>query len=207
MDTTSAPLEIEVKFYVNDPWVVRERIIALGASSGGRFFESNLRFDNQQGGLFRSGSLLRLRQDRQTTLTHKSRPCVEDTQFKVHRELEVVVSDCNTMKLILEALGFFQVQVYEKWRETFKIGETLLCLDELPFGVFLEIEGTRNSIQQLASDLGLAWEERILDNYLHLFEMIRRELKLSFSDVRFDHFLQIRGDFAAIIKRARCAAI
>jgi adenylate cyclase class 2 len=54
---------------------------------------------------------------------------------------EVEVNDFGTMGLIRESLGFHKEQIYEKWRETFALNDTLLCLDTQPFGDFLKIEG------------------------------------------------------------------
>jgi adenylate cyclase class 2 len=69
-----------------------------------------------------------------------------------------------------------------------------LCLDRLPFGDFLEIEGGKEAIRHAAGRLGLAWERRILDNYLGLFEKVRQSMGLPFSDVTFANFKGIQVD-------------
>ena len=40
------PLEIEVKYFLENIESVREQLIKTGAESHGRFFESNICFDN-----------------------------------------------------------------------------------------------------------------------------------------------------------------
>jgi adenylate cyclase class 2 len=97
-------------------------------------------------------------------------------------------------------LGFKEEQVYEKWREIYVFGDTYLCLDTMPYGDFLEIEGTKESIQQLALKIGLLWEKRILLNYLAIFDIIKRQLNLSFYDVTFGNFNNIRFDMAQYLK-------
>ena len=189
-------IETEVKFNLSDVQSVRERIMELGADVKNRVFETNMRFDDVHESLLRNKSLLRLRRDAKNRLTYKSEPAIKDDQFKTFRELEVQVSDFTTMKLILEHLGFHQAQIYEKWRETFIFNDTILCLDTMPFGDFLEIEGKKESIQQLASQIGLLWEKRILLNYLAIFDIIKRQLNLSFYDVTFGNFNNIRFDMA-----------
>ncbi|MFZ5573466.1 MAG: class IV adenylate cyclase [Thermodesulfobacteriota bacterium] len=188
------PLEIEVKFHLQDIGPIRERIIRSGAESQGRFFETNIRYEDAEGSLVRKKSLLRLRKDRKATLTFKSEPALPDPDFKVHRELEVAVDDFETTDGILLALGFHRAQTYEKWRETFLSGRTIFCIDTLPFGAFLEIEGHRDDIRAAAQQIGLPWENRILSNYLALFDQLKKACSLPFSDITFDNFKTVTLD-------------
>ena len=100
------------------------------------------------------------------------------------------------MKHILESLGFREEQVYEKWRETFRLNSTNLCLDTMPYGDFLEIEGQKEDIKELAYRIGLKWQKRILFNYLAIFDVIKQKLNLPFYDVTFSNFINIRFDLA-----------
>ncbi len=185
------PIEIEVKFAVADIVSMRQQILDTGAVSRGRHFEINVRFDDAAGHLGRQQCLLRLRRDDKTTLTFKSQPADRDRQFKIHRELEVQVSDFDTMEQILASLGLERRQVYEKWRETFRLGQTDLCLDQMPFGDFLEIEGSKAAIRQAASRLELDWSRRILKNYLEMFSILQTHLKLPFTDITFENFTNV----------------
>ena len=189
-------LETEVKFYLPDIDPIITRMIDLGAVFKHRTFETNIRFDDAEKSLIQKKSLLRLRKDNKITLTYKSDPPFKDNQFKTLQEFEVEVSDFDAMEHILKSLGFKEEQVYEKWRETYVLSDTYLCLDTMPYGDFLEIEGTKESIQQLASQIGLLWEKRILLNYLTIFDIIKRQLNLSFYDVTFGNFNNIRFDMA-----------
>jgi adenylate cyclase class 2 len=192
-------LEIEVKFYLSDMDTIRDRILELGAVSMGRIFETNLRFDDADNSLIEKKSLLRLRRDTKTILTFKSEPAFKNDQFKILKELEVEVSDFATMKHILESLGFREEQVYEKWRETFRLNSANLCLDTMPYGDFLEIEGQKEDIKKLASQIGLKWKKRILLNYLEIFDVIKQKSTLPFYDVTFSNFINIRFDLAEYI--------
>ena len=189
-------LEIEVKFYLSDMDAIRDRILELGAVSMGRIFETNLRFDDADNRLIEKKSLLRLRRDTKTILTFKSEPPFKNDQFKILKELEVEVSDFATMKHILESLGFREEQVYEKWRETFRLNSSNLCLDTMPYGDFLEIEGQMEDIKKLASQIGLKWKKRILLNYLAIFDVIKQKSNLPFYDVTFSNFINISFDLA-----------
>jgi len=192
-------LEIEVKFYLEDIEAMRERLIQSGADSNGRNFERNICLDNEDDGLFLSDSLLRLRKDDRATLTYKAIPDAGDPEFKVLKELEVEVSDFETMLNILCALGFHQSQSYEKYRETFTIGDTKLCLDQMPFGNFLEIEGGKDEIRNLAQQIGMQWSRRIIGNYRFLFDIIKQRLLLSFSDITFENFSTVKLDIETFL--------
>ncbi|MBW1846825.1 MAG: class IV adenylate cyclase [Deltaproteobacteria bacterium] len=187
-------IEIEVKFYLDDIKPIQNYLVDLGAVHKGRFFESNIRFEDKNNKLLKNQSLLRLRKDAKTTLTYKSKPPFENNEFKIHQELEVEVNDFEKMNLILESLGFHQEQIYEKWRETFIIQKTIVCIDQMPFGDFLEIEGEMKDIKDLADTMALDWEKRILLNYIELFDIIKQNLNLSFNDITFNNFKDISVD-------------
>ena len=193
-------LETEVKFYLPNIDPVRTRMIDLGAVYKDRIFETNIRFEDPEKSLIKKKSLLRLRKDKKITLTYKSEPPFKDNQFKILQEFEVEVSDFDAMEHILKSLGFQEEQIYEKWRETYILDDTHLCLDTMPYGDFIEIEGNKESIQKLASQIGFLWEKRILLNYLAIFDVIKRKLNLSFYDVTFGNFNNIRFDMAPYLK-------
>jgi adenylate cyclase class 2 len=181
-------LEIEVKFYLTDMEGMRNKILKLGAKSKGRLFETNIRYEDKNNSLIKKKSLLRLRQDEKTTFTLKSSPPVKSKDYKIVNELEVEVSDFATMDQILKTLGFHPEQKYEKWRETFILDQTLFCLDNMPYGDFLEIEGQEKDIRYYASKFGLNWQKRIIFNYLAIFEIMRKNLNLDFNDLTFNNF-------------------
>lgn len=199
MQSNEDHLEIEVKFFLKNPEAIRERLIALGTVTQPRVFEINRRYEDSGHNLKKQGKLLRLRQDGECRLTFKSRPPQSDPRFKVYRELEVSVDNADTMAFILEALGFEAVQIYEKWRETFAVQTAMVCIDTLPYGTFLEIEGPGEQITALARSLGLPWEERILANYLAIFEVLRQKEGLAFTDLTFENFARTGAGIAPYI--------
>jgi adenylate cyclase class 2 len=182
------PVETEVKFHLADPVALRSRLLAIGAHSLGRVLELNIRFEDESRNLARNQCLLRLRQDRKSSLTYKSVPVDADPAFKQLHELEVEVADFDAMQRILMCLGFRPEQTYEKWRETLVADQTSFCLDTLPFGEFLEIEGSKEAITRFSERLGLDWNRRILLNYLEIFDRIRARYHLPFRDVTFGNF-------------------
>lgn len=189
-------LEIELKFFISNFGDLRERLMNLGAvCSGQRVFEHNVRYETEDNRLLNNKCLLRLRKDRGTTLTFKSPPPETDPRFKIYRELEVRLNDFDTMDTILQALGFLRRQVYEKWRETWQFNDTTVCMDTMPFGCFLEIEGSPDPIMRMVNDLGLGWERRIRSNYLGMFAALKKKEGWTFSDVTFDNFKAVSISF------------
>lgn len=183
-------LEVEVKFRADDCQALRRRLERLGATvHQPRIFERNIRYDTPWDGLMRKGQILRLRQDTAARLTFKGpAPQPEGSEVKVREELEVTVDDFDTTDLLLQRIGFEPRQVYEKYRETFHLGEVEVVLDELPFGDFIELEGPERAIRQTADRLELDWSRRILDTYLMLMARLKQHHALDFDDLTFDRF-------------------
>ncbi|ACL04844.1 adenylate cyclase [Desulfatibacillum aliphaticivorans] len=180
-------LEIEVKFYCPNPQKTRNLILEAGALSEGRFFEKNTLYDRGDE-LFHRLSVLRLRQDKKITLTYKEPVPGSDPAFKIVKELEVEVNDFDRMEQILCSLGFQPVRKYEKWRETFTLGQTKLLLDGMPCGAFLELEGRRGPITDLAARLGQDWNDRIVLNYMQIYEILRKGEGIESRDFVFETF-------------------
>lgn len=180
--------EVEVKFFLDDIDRMQRCITDLGAESQGRVFESNVRYDDDGHNLSKKQSLLRLRQDKKAILTFKSKPAATSQDFKIFNELEVEVSDFKTMDQILACLGMRAVQRYEKWRETMILGPTTFLLDTMPYGTFLEIEGRESDIRHYADRLNLKWHQRIILNYLEIFDILIKKRHLSFQDLTFENF-------------------
>jgi adenylate cyclase class 2 len=165
--------EIEVKFFIQDIKALEKRLNALRAGLvNPRVREINLRFDNPDGDLKRQHQVLRLRHDFDSYLTFKG-ATLEGQEVSMRHEIELKVSDFDAARNLLEALGFIVVMMYEKYRTSYRIDETIVVLDKMPYGNFAEIEGGDvASIASLAKKLGLNWETRCLDSYLMLFDKV-----------------------------------
>jgi adenylate cyclase class 2 len=149
------PIEIEKKYRLTSKQrdEVLQRLPQIGAKRSGEDFEENTLFAGDALDLGRS--VLRLRRvGKRAILTYKERfPTRSD--IKHQREDETAVADAEAMQLILEALGFTAALVYEKRRETWTLGKTEIVIDELPFGLFMEIEGDEQSIRDIESKLAI----------------------------------------------------
>ena len=188
----SHKLEQEVKFLLKDPESVEERLISLGARlKQPRILETNLRFDTPNKRLSSVFQTLRLRQDQVCRLTWKG---AGDTSgaVRAREELEVEVSDLETTREILEALGFEIFLIYEKYRRAYMLDDVEISLDEMPFGIFCEIEGPDIQSQKTAALLSLPWESSSKLSYLEIFESLKQKLGLTVRDLTFKSFKNIR---------------
>ena len=181
-------LEIEVKFQIDDLQAIRDRLVQIGAQGERRVFETNIRYEDPHKGLLSKNCLLRLRRDTRNILTYKSKAPQPDKRYKIHTEIEVEVSSFESMQQILESLGYHQAQVYEKWRETYRLEEVVFCLDTMPFGTFLEIESNTKNIETYAEKMNLEWPRRITLNYLEMFGLLKKHCRLPFQDITFENF-------------------
>jgi len=181
--------ETEAKFYVRNLERIRSSLQDLKARlMQSRVLETNTRFDLPGAKLLAEGRVLRLRRDTEVRLTYKSAGTNEQGVLS-REEIEFVVGDFEKAKQFLEALGYQKLVYYEKYRTTYQFEETLIMLDELPYGNFVEIEGeTIESIRAVANQLNLRWETTIGTSYNDLFERTRRNMNLSFEDLSFANF-------------------
>ncbi len=149
------PIEIEKKFRLTKKQrqEVLDRLPAIGAKRKGEDLEVNTLYAGKTLDVTRS--VLRLRRiGNRGVLTYKeSLPPRLD--IKHRREDETQIEDPDAMELILEALGFNPALVYEKHRETWRLGQTEIVIDELPFGLFMEIEGSEKDIREIESKLAI----------------------------------------------------
>ena len=179
--------ENEVKFYLRDMNSVASRLQAAGARlTDQRVLETNLRFDTVDNKLGRAGQVLRLRQDSRSLLTYKG-PGRPGESVSMRQEIEFQVSDFESARHFLEALGYRVGIIYEKYRTTYDLDGLMVTLDEMPFGSFMEIEGPdADSIKAAAEKLHLDWEARSTLSYLAIFSQLSRARGLSIPNLTFE---------------------
>jgi adenylate cyclase class 2 len=169
------PVEIEKKYRLTKK--AREAIVRrlqkLGASPGEVEFEENTIY--RGGRLELGGCSLRLRRvNGRALLTFKQR---FPSQFPIkhQREEETEVADADAMAAILRSLEFRPALVYEKRRIRWEIGKAEIALDELPFGLFMEIEGAEKEIARVEKLLEAAGLPAVMETYPALTAQLGRK--------------------------------
>ncbi len=185
--------EIESKFYVRSLETIEGRAQDLGAVCiVQRQFEYNLRFDDAQNNLERERKVLRLRKYDDVRLTYKG-PGQQLDGALARTEIELIVDNFEAAELFLQGLGYHVEVIYEKYRCLYQLGKTLITLDELPYGKFVEIEGENpRAITALAQKLGLNPAAAIPASYQGLFERVKKSRKLNLQHLTFAAFAGLR---------------
>lgn len=141
-------IEIEKKFKLSSDQ--REQILANLTEFGAEFisaeFEENTLY---KGGILdEKGAVLRIRKiAEKTILTYKER--IENNSVIKHQtEYETSVENAEEIENIIKSLGFEKALIYEKRRKTWRFRDVEIMLDELPFGLYMEIEGSVMAIAE-----------------------------------------------------------
>lgn len=191
--------ETESKFWVSDLLKIEKMLTDLGAKVVElRAFESNIRFDTPDNTFTMAKKVLRLRKYNDNRLTFKG-PGKKLGGALSRLEIETVVTDHENMRLILHEIGFEERAVYEKYRKMVEYKDCLVTLDELPYGNFIEIEGTDfEQISKVALDLNIDPMRAIPLSYQNIFELMRDKLKLKAANLTFDE-VELSGIDLAIL--------
>ena len=148
-------IETEKKYHLGPKRVeeITQRLAELGADFQKEVFEVN--YQHRGGEMDERGATLRLRKIGDfTVLTYKEKVASENGA-KSKIEFETSVSDVDAAEAIIEHLGYRLTAVYEKRRKYWMLGDVEVVLDELPFGLYMEIEGTSEAIEKVQKKLGL----------------------------------------------------
>jgi len=126
---------------------------------------------DRQGELRAANSALRTRAYAgQARLTWKG-PKVPDPILKIRPEFETGIADADALEAILRALGYEPVLRMEKVRAVWERAELEACLDETPFGCYLELEGEPQAIRVAMEGLGLAPDRAEPRSYPELYRV------------------------------------
>jgi len=154
-------------------------LLAAGASaSQPRRLQDDALFDTSEELLRKKGCIVRVRTERwadgreTTTLTLKGP--VQPGPMKIRDEHETRVEKGDALAHVLDVLGLRSWFRYQKYREEFSAPGLIAAVDETPVGVFVELEGSEDSIRTMTSAIGRSPGDFILDSYYRLF-VSRRE--------------------------------
>jgi adenylate cyclase class 2 len=171
------PIEIEKKYRLTKRRraTIEKRLHELGASSRPVEFEENTLY---RGGRIELGSCaLRLRRvGARAILTFKQR-LPSKSPIKHQQEDETEVASADAAHAILTALGFWPAVVYEKRRTRWHLGKAEIVIDELPFGLFMEVEAAEKEIARVEALLGIEDVPAVMETYPTLTGRLGKERK------------------------------
>ncbi|MFH1791302.1 MAG: class IV adenylate cyclase [Candidatus Omnitrophota bacterium] len=183
------PIETETKFKVSGPQAnaVRKRLRTLGAV----FISKNLEQDKYfrpKGFKVRATVIrLRVKGGKHGIFTVKyPKKGAKGEVYKVVHEIEARVDNAAAFPDILNSLGFGQFFIKEKVRETYRWKAAEILIDRLPYlGYYIEIEGDKKRIKEIAGLLGLDMSLATSKTYKRLFDSYRMSHRNVGADIVF----------------------
>jgi adenylate cyclase class 2 len=172
------PKEIETKFKISSPAAFKRSLTRLNVAPVSKKFEGDIYYSGLT--CKNKPEVIRLRSiGRKGIFTLKfrvgQRRC---SAYKVCDEFEVEVNDVKAFGQILATMGFVPIFRKEKIRETYRWKDVLILVDELPYlGSYVEIEGPKGRIAEVARRLGLKMSKGISKTYIELFNEYKKRHK------------------------------
>lgn len=152
--------ETELKLIIDSPEEVIQKLKKAGAKELGLLEQEDIIWDYAQKGksFDDKKQSLRLRlqlgeNDSRAIVTFKEASFVDLRGIKTRREYNIVVSDFDAMRKVLESIGFKKALVVRKKRRVFRLGDLEITVDELPFGNYVELEGEKRDIKEAIKKL------------------------------------------------------
>lgn len=168
-------IETELKFKIENPKTILEKL--KNAEFIGSTFQKTIRFENNNE-LKEKGLFLRVRSGFKNVITLKSKIKGASEDLYKREEIEFEISDIDSMRQIINKLGYNDEMIMEKYRTVFNFKECEIVIDELPFGFFVEIEGDENKIYQVAEILGFNPKDNLKVTYWDVFEKYKEDNNL-----------------------------
>ncbi len=147
-------IEIEKKYRLNEDQFrqTEETLNNISAKFCGEDFEENTIYGG--GKLQEINAILRIRKiASKAILTFKKRTS-NDSGIKEQIEHETVIENAAEVEKMFEFLGYKKQLIYEKYRKIWRLGKVEIVMDKLPFGLFMEIEGTILTIKETEMLIG-----------------------------------------------------
>ncbi len=172
-------IEIETKINLKPEEIeeLKENILKLGAVHIKKEKEVDDYFDFDDNRINEMRNAIRLRNNKVLCLKEKENI---HSEIKEVNEFETEINNDEVIRKIFSKIGLKVMKKKEKIRDKYKLRNCELCIDELPFGFFLEIEGPRAEIITIAKKLGFNEDQFISDTYFQLYEKYCKKINIEF---------------------------
>lgn len=157
----------------------KNNAILIGSSK-----EITTRYDTENSSLEKSGKFVRTREGFKKVVSLKEKTS-ENTKLFERDEFEVEIDDIENMQIILQKIGLKPVLKMEKYRLKWNLNGIKLNVDELPFGLYLEIHGSEKNIDYIMKKIGIETEEKIVATYWDIYNKYKKENKILDKDITF----------------------
>jgi adenylate cyclase, class 2 len=176
--------EFEVKFVSVNHDAVRAKLGELGAVCEQRMrLMKRAIIEDANGEMQKKESYIRVRDEGdKITLTYKQFDALSVDGAK---EIETSVSSFDDTVKIFQAIGFKVDSVQESKRETWKLDDVTVELDEWPWlEPYIEVEGANEAvIRKIATKLGFDWKDAVFGDVMAAYRVQYPHLSLKDSVV------------------------
>lgn len=118
---------------------------------------------------------------------------LEEGDLHGAKEIETTVSSYGDTVAIFEAMGMFKFSVQETKRETWKINDCFVMIDQWPWiKPYIEVEGpSEDAVKELAAKLGYEWKDALFGSVSSVYrlkypDILPEEKISSIEEIRFD---------------------
>lgn len=143
-------VEIEKKYRLTPELV--EKISGSLQELGARFEGADREENTIYGGPALDGpvgmGIVRIRRTQDRSILTFKRRVESQSDVKHQIEYETEIANADSMDKIVRQLGLEPKLIYEKRRKTWRLRDVEVVIDELPFGLFMEIEGSMTGIKE-----------------------------------------------------------
>lgn len=165
--------EIEIKIKIEKKDNIVKKLVTLGGIPGRPYKQITYGFFSENS--IENGIFPRIRKEHdKTVFTVKVRPKKKSNYFE-RKEYSIIIDNTKAGIKILEVLGFDKIRTFTKMRQEWKFKNVKISLDKLYFGTFLEIEGSKNKIEDMVKKLRFQNKTRIIKSYLALEDEITKK--------------------------------
>lgn len=142
--------DIQVKFKIDNIKLVLDKLQVLNYILIGGNFETITRYDTEDDSLTNKGVFIRTKSGINEVLTIKEKTSDSKNYKYFERETSSIeVENCDVIKHIFQKIGLTKLFTMEKYRLIFKKGKSTVFVDELPFGMYCEINDSESNIDKL----------------------------------------------------------
>jgi adenylate cyclase class IV len=171
----------QVKFLLDDFCSMSYNLVANDAVFIGGSFETTTRYDTINDKYSNEGIYVRTKSGFRNTLTLKEKSDDFNNNLFSRYITEIEIENIEDITYILEKIGLNKKIIMEKYRMNWILDGINLSIDELPFGIYLEIKGSDEEIKRIIKKLNIK-SKRINITYWDIYE---KDYKKSEDDIKF----------------------
>ena len=165
--------EFEAQFPNINKDEIRKKLSELGATLvQEEVVMKRKNYDFDDGILYKRNGWVRLRDEgNQITLTYKQ---LHDRSISGMKEACIAVDSWESAEFFLSGIGLLEKTYQETKRESWKIGDVEIEIDEWPWAPpFIEIEAAdEGSVKAVTEQMGFKWSEAMFGSVENIYQMV-----------------------------------